>query len=75
MYNHLQRADIPSARLPFTTIDDDTLDHHVSEISLQHPFTGISVIVGHLKAQGIHLPYNRVQESLRRVDAIGILVR
>ncbi|PBK91229.1 hypothetical protein ARMGADRAFT_883414, partial [Armillaria gallica] len=31
-------------------------------------------ILGHLEAKGIHLPRERVQESLRRVDAIGVLV-
>jgi hypothetical protein len=33
------------------------------------------IIQGHLEAQGVHVPYLRVQENLQRVDQIGVLVR
>ncbi|KAF7354472.1 Integrase catalytic domain-containing protein [Mycena venus] len=75
LYYHLERAGISPARPVFTNIDDDTLDEKVAEISLKHPFAGGSIVLGHLEAEDIHLPIARVQESLRRVDAIGVIVR
>lgn len=47
----------------------------MSEISLKHPFAGSSIILGHLEGEGIHLPAERIQESVRRVDAMGVLIR
>ncbi|KAF7372343.1 Integrase catalytic domain-containing protein [Mycena venus] len=75
LYYHLERAGISPVRPVFTNIDDDTLDEKVAEISLKHPFAGGSIVLGHLEAEDIHLPIAHVQESLRRVDAIGVIVR
>ncbi|KAK6981351.1 Integrase catalytic domain-containing protein [Favolaschia claudopus] len=75
LYNHLERAGLSSGRLPFTTISDDELDEKISSISLLHPFAGSNIMSGHLEATGIHVPIRRIQESLWRVDAIGVLVR
>ncbi|KAK7027033.1 Integrase catalytic domain-containing protein [Favolaschia claudopus] len=75
LYNHLQRAGLSSGRLPFTTISDDELDEKISSISLLHPFAGSNIMSGHLEAIGIHVPVRGIQESLWRVDAIGVLVR
>jgi hypothetical protein len=51
------------------------LDELVSEISLSHPFVGSTIILEHLEAWGIHLPPKQIQDSLWRVDEIGVLVR
>jgi hypothetical protein len=51
------------------------LNEKVAEISLQHPFAGSVIVLGHLEAQTIHNPVDRVRESLRRVDTIGVIVR
>lgn len=75
LYYHLERAGMSSARLPFTEITDDALDEKVSEISLKHPLAGSSIVRGHLEAIGVHVPASRVEESLRRVDAVGVLLR
>lgn len=75
MYYHLKKAGLSTARKPFTEMDDDELDEQVSAISLLHPFAGSAIVTGHLEGKGIHLPVQRVQESLRRVDALGVLVR
>ncbi|KAJ7247535.1 hypothetical protein C8J57DRAFT_945841, partial [Mycena rebaudengoi] len=56
-------------------IDDDALDENFADISLRHPFAGSSIISGHLEAIGIHIPMRRIQESLYRVDAVGVIVR
>jgi len=75
MYYHLREAGISSARKAFTEIEDDELDEKVSEISLKHPLAGASIVQGHLEGESIHVSIERVRESLRRVDAIGVLLR
>ena len=75
LYNHMNAAGISRAKPQYTQISDDDLDELVAEISLSHPFVGSIIIRGHLKARGFNLPDWRIQESLRRVDCIGVLVR
>ncbi|KAK6997242.1 Integrase catalytic domain-containing protein [Favolaschia claudopus] len=75
LYNHLERADLSSARRLFTVISDEDLDENVASISLLHPFAGSNIMSGHLESRNIHVPIRRVQESLWRVDAIGVLIR
>jgi hypothetical protein len=66
---------ISTSQREFTEISDEDLDELVAEILLKHPFVGSAIVHGHLEAQQVHVPRLRVQESLRRVDAIGVLVR
>lgn len=75
LYRHLERAGISIDRPSFTEISDDDLDAIVSGISARHPLAGSAIMLGHLEAQGIHVPVLRVQESLRRVDGLGVFVR
>ncbi|KAF7349604.1 Integrase catalytic domain-containing protein [Mycena sanguinolenta] len=75
LYNHLERAGLSSGRRPFTSISDEELDEKIVSISLHHPFAGSNIMSGHLEAIGIHVSIRRIQESLWRVDAIGVLVR
>lgn len=75
LYSHLNRAGISTARPSFTEMDDAALDEVVASICREHPFIGATIMRGHLEARGIHLPRKRIQESLRRVDAIGVLLR
>jgi len=75
LYNHMATSGISTSRREFTEISDEDLDELVAEISLKHPFVGSAIVHGHLEAQQVHVPRLRVQESLRRVDAIGVLVR
>ncbi|KAK7436538.1 hypothetical protein VKT23_019092 [Stygiomarasmius scandens] len=75
LYNHLRDAGLSTQRPAYTSISDDDLDETVSEIILSHPTAGSNVVSGHLEAKGIRVPITRVQESLRRVDPIGVFVR
>ncbi|KAF7324086.1 Integrase catalytic domain-containing protein [Mycena kentingensis (nom. inval.)] len=75
IYNHLSYAGVSSARPKHTAIDDAALDELVAEISLQHPFSGAKIILGHLEARSIHVPIEAVKASLRRVDYIGAITR
>jgi hypothetical protein len=75
MYNHLAHHGLSAARPPHTVISDEDLDEAVSEISLQHPFAGSTIVRGHLASRGIIVSAERIQDSLRRVDLLGVLVR
>ncbi|KAJ7669798.1 hypothetical protein B0H17DRAFT_853500, partial [Mycena rosella] len=59
----------------WSDLTDDEIDELVSEISLAHPFVGTTIILGHLEAREVHLPRERVQESLRRVDLLELNFR
>ncbi|KAK0140173.1 hypothetical protein N1851_022927 [Merluccius polli] len=58
-----------------TPIEDNSLDETVTQILQQHPMSGYKMMVGYLNAQGIHIQRQRVQESMRRVDPGGVLMR
>lgn len=75
IYNHLERHGLSPARKEWTKISEDDLDEIVAKFSLEHPYSGCSVVMGHLESQGIHLPRLRIQQSLKRVDEIGVLTR
>lgn len=75
LYNRMAANGLSTARREFTDISDEDLDELVAEISLQHPFIGSTIVHGHLEAREVRVPRLRVQESLKRVDAIGVLVR
>jgi hypothetical protein len=75
LYNHMAASGFSTARKEFTDISDDYLDELVAEISLEHPFIGSAIVQGHLEARKVHVPRLRVQECLKRVDAMGVLVR
>ncbi len=75
IYNHMQAAGRTTTCCSFTQMSNEDLDDLVSEMTLNFPFVGIQIIQGHLEARGIHLPYNRIWESLHRVDKAGLLMR
>nr|XP_040035103.1 uncharacterized protein LOC120820917 isoform X1 [Gasterosteus aculeatus aculeatus] len=67
----------------YSAVNDEELDHIVSEIHRSHPNTGYKLMRGHLNARGVRVPtvrmflpsVSRLQESLRRVDAEGVYMR
>lgn len=74
LYNHMARDRRPTKR-PYTDITPAELDDAVSRIVLSHPFAGSVIVAGHLANQQIKVPLLRIQESLRRVDPIGVMLR
>lgn len=75
LYNHMNAAGLSTERPQFSQLTDDELDELIAHINLEHPFAGSKIVKGHLEANGIHLPIARIQESLRRVDPIGVFLR
>ncbi|XP_041855515.1 uncharacterized protein LOC121649050 [Melanotaenia boesemani] len=58
-----------------TPLDDKDLDEKVTQILQHQPNCGYKMMLGHLNAQGIHIQRQRVQDSMRRVDPHGVLLR
>ncbi|KAF8992864.1 hypothetical protein BDZ89DRAFT_900677, partial [Hymenopellis radicata] len=75
LFNHFRKAGLTTEPREFTIISDDDLDDVVAQFSLNHPFTGSGILRGHLESLDIHLPIKRIQESLKRVDVLGVLTR
>jgi hypothetical protein len=75
LYNRMREQGLNTSRPKFTEVDDELLDEMVSQITLDHPFMGIKMVQGHLKARHINLPYRRIQDCMHRVDLIGTLIR
>ena len=53
-------------------IPDEALDVRVAEIKQFNPNYGSKVLAGYLAAQGIKISGERIRNSLRRVDPIGV---
>jgi hypothetical protein len=75
VYNHLHDAGVQLGRPKRTDISDEALDNMVSLFLESHPFAGQQVMQGHLLAAGVNVSIQRVQASLRRVDAIAVILR
>ncbi|XP_034054342.1 uncharacterized protein LOC117534251 isoform X2 [Gymnodraco acuticeps] len=58
-----------------TLLDGNSLDETVTQILQHHPNSGYKMMVGYLNARGIRIQRQRVQESMRRVDPGGVLIR
>lgn len=59
----------------FTTKSDEELRDIIKEYRLQHPDTGISYIVSHLRSQKIYIQRWRIRELVHSVDAVGARLR
>ena len=59
----------------FTDISDQELDASVTEIKTRMPDSGQNIVRGVLRAQGIHVPLPRVQESISRIDPVNTALR
>ena len=59
----------------YTVITNDELDSTVEELTHAFPRSGEKIVDARLRAQGIHVPRERVRDSIRRVDPSGIQSR
>lgn len=75
LYNRFAASGRSTARRPFSDISDDDLNVLVIDIARQHPLSGSVVMRGHLESIAVHVSLNRVKESLRTVDPIGVSLR
>ncbi|CAB4027765.1 PREDICTED: uncharacterized protein LOC107327086 [Paramuricea clavata] len=59
----------------FTRLSDEELDNIVKDIKIEFHNSGYRMIIGLLRAKGLHIPQRRVIECLRRVDIEGVIAR
>ena len=64
-----------SIRSTYSVISDAQLDTLVRQIQYQYPNCGYHLLKGHLAAMGYRIQENRIRDSLRRVDPVGIMSR
>ncbi|XP_016407600.1 uncharacterized protein LOC107739874 isoform X2 [Sinocyclocheilus rhinocerous] len=64
-----------SVKTTYSTISDNELDNAISAIKRRLPNAGYRMIKGCLQADGHRVQWNRIKESMHRVDAPGILER
>ncbi|KAF7371393.1 Ethylene-and jasmonate-responsive plant defensin [Mycena sanguinolenta] len=63
LYNHMEKRGFSTARKEYSQLTDDELDELVSEISLAHPFAGITIVMGHLESRQVHASLNRTRDA------------
>ncbi|CAM4574497.1 unnamed protein product [Leuciscus chuanchicus] len=69
-YKLLQDYNIPTSK--YKSINDQQLDLEVSQIKTEHPNVGEVMLMGHLRSKNIVVQRQRVRDSLRRMDPIGV---
>jgi transposase-like protein len=62
---------------PIETLDisDETLDAHVKDVQKDHPSRGEKMTRAYLSQKGVHVPRQRVRESIHRTDPEGVEYR
>ena len=55
---------------PYVDICDHDLDEVITRINHNFPNSGLVMIQGHLLSEGVHVPRQRVRESVARCDPI-----
>ena len=58
-----------------TDVDDGTLTGIIGEIRNDLPEIGESMIMGRLRSMGLHIPRQRVRESIRTADPLNVALR
>ncbi len=59
----------------YSTMTDSELDNQVRAIKAQMPNAGYRSVKGRLMAMGGRVQWERIQDSMHRVDAAGVLAR
>lgn len=59
----------------YSTMSNGELDERIIQFKERRPESGVRYVMGHLRAKGYRVQYRRVQQSLRRVDRIGQVLR
>lgn len=72
--NRLEEYDL-SIRESYSKMNDAELDQIVSKLVQEFPDSGYKTILGHLKADGFRIQEKRIQQSMKRVDTFGVMVR
>ncbi|XP_076829287.1 uncharacterized protein LOC143475338 isoform X2 [Brachyhypopomus gauderio] len=64
-----------STKSTYSSLSDHDLDNAVMSIKRQLPTAGYRMVKGSLQAEGHRVQWDRIKESMHRVDAAGVLER
>lgn len=59
----------------YSSISQDTLDIIVKEIYKEHPHSGVNMMLGHLRSQGIIVQRHRIRSALHAADPVNSNLR
>uniref|UniRef100_A0A9J7XQG4 Integrase core domain-containing protein n=1 Tax=Cyprinus carpio carpio TaxID=630221 RepID=A0A9J7XQG4_CYPCA len=74
IFRHMHELQL-STRFTYSSLSDSELDDAVISIKTRIPNAGYRMVKGCLQANGHRVQWNRIKESMHRVDAPGILER
>ncbi|KAK7912700.1 hypothetical protein WMY93_012911 [Mugilogobius chulae] len=74
VYRRMQEFGL-SVRGLYNNMNDQDLDHIISNVKHQMPNAGYRMVQGHLVSMGIRVQWSRIMASMHRVDAVGIFSR
>ncbi|GBB95202.1 hypothetical protein RclHR1_24990002 [Rhizophagus clarus] len=70
-----QEHNIEDPIQPYSSLLDDNLDVVVRRLKQENPFSGIRILMGTLKSEDVRITRQRLQNSIRRVDAFRNISR
>ncbi|XP_062621829.1 uncharacterized protein LOC134283391 [Saccostrea cucullata] len=59
----------------YTEIGDEELSTIIKNIKDEHPHSGVSIVIGHLRSNGITVQHRRVRRVLRALDPVNSALR
>ena len=68
-------AELSMRASDFSDILDTDLDQLVERIILLHPHCGEKTVSRQIKSQGYNIRRQRIRDSFRRIDPIGVQLR
>ena len=75
VYPHRRRVEYGLLQDPENEISDDDLISHVQQIRQDCPYSGVQMICGSLRANGVKVTRERVRSTLKSIDPLGGLRR
>ncbi|KAK0132135.1 hypothetical protein N1851_033054 [Merluccius polli] len=74
IFRHMRELGL-STRSTYSSLTDSELDDAVQSIKSRIPNAGYRMVKGYLQADGHRVKWDRIKESMHRVDAPGVLER
>ncbi|QRV90678.1 integrase core domain protein [Ceratobasidium sp. AG-Ba] len=73
LYKNMEENNIQ--RTGFSPISTTELNSLVQDFKLRHPKSGFRMAMAHLRNKGIRVPRDRILNSIRQVDGLGVVER
>ena len=73
LWRKLRKLGMPIER--YSDINDSHLDQLLREIQLNNPNIGVSMLQGHLKSLGKKIQWQRIRESILRINPLRAIIR